>query len=236
MNTPPVKTLNPEPKTLNSAAPAAAPIRISLVEDDEHTRRILGDIIRADPALRLVSDFPECAGAIATLPAQKPDVVLMDVNLPNIDGVEAVRRLKPLLPQTQFLMLTVYDDTDNIFNALAAGATGYLLKTARHEEILSAIQQIHEGGSPMSSAIARKVVRSFAQPAPAPQPAPPLALLSEREQDILRLLAEGYLYKEIADRLSLSFFTVKPYTRRIYEKLHVHSRGQATAKYFQRPA
>ena len=231
MNTPPVKTLNPEPKTLNSAAPAAAPIRISLVEDDEHTRRILGDIIRADPALRLVSDFPECAGAIATLPAQKPDVVLMDVNLPNIDGVEAVRRLKPLLPQTQFLMLTVYDDTDNIFNALAAGATGYLLKTARHEEILSAIQQIHEGGSPMSSAIARKVVRSFAQPAD-----PQLSTLSDREQEILRLLSEGYLYKEIADRLTLSVFTVKTYTRRIYEKLHVHSRGQATAKYFQRPA
>ncbi|OAM88119.1 response regulator transcription factor [Termitidicoccus mucosus] len=224
---------------------SAGPIRISIVEDDSQTRRILGNIIGHAPAMRLVSDFPEGESAIAALPAQKPDVVLMDINLPKISGVECVRRLKPLLPQTQFLMLTVYDDTDNIFNALAAGATGYLLKSTSREELIAGIQQVHEGGSPMSSAIARKVVHSFAQPsasAPGPAGSPEaganqeIAALSEREQEILGMLAQGFLYKEIADKLGLSVFTVKTYTRRIYEKLHVHSRSQATAKYFQRLA
>lgn len=220
----------------------ASPIRISIVEDDPHTRRLLGNIVDSAPGLRLVSDFSNCADAIAALPAQRPDVVLMDVNLPEIDGIECVRRLKPLLPKTQFMMLTVYDDTDNIFAALSAGATGYLLKSTSRDELISCVLQIHAGGSPMSSAIARKVVRSFAQPAPAPQssapadPAAEIAALSEREQEILGMLAQGFLYKEIADKLALSVFTVKTYTRRIYEKLHVHSRSQAAAKYFQKPA
>ncbi|AWI09504.1 response regulator transcription factor [Ereboglobus luteus] len=215
------------------------PVRISIVEDDPHTRRLLGNIVTGASGMRLVSDFSNCADAIAALPAQRPDVVLMDVNLPEMNGIECVRRLKPLLPKTQFMMLTVYDDTENIFAALSAGATGYLLKSTSRDELISGIQQVHAGGSPMSSAIARKVVRSFAQPAPQPPqvPADPgseIATLSEREQEILGMLAQGFLYKEIADKLALSVFTVKTYTRRIYEKLHVHSRSQATAKYFQR--
>jgi DNA-binding NarL/FixJ family response regulator len=220
----------------------ASPIRISIVEDDLHTRRLLGNIVAGTPVMRLVSDFSNCADAIAALPVQHPDVVLMDVNLPEMNGIECVRRLKPLLPKTQFMMLTVYDDTDNIFAALSAGATGYLLKSTSRDELISGVLQIHAGGSPMSSAIARKVVRSFAQSAPVPPPAAPadpnteIATLSDREQEILGMLAQGFLYKEIADKLALSVFTVKTYTRRIYEKLHVHSRSQATAKYFQRPA
>jgi len=209
------------------------PIRISIVEDDEPVRRILGSFVRSDPSLRLVSDFGECDKAIASLPGDPPDVVLMDINLPKMSGVECVERLKPLLPQTQFLMLTVYDDPEHIFKALAAGATGYLLKSTRREDLIAAIQQIHEGGSPMSSAIARKVVRSFAGTR-SPHPSQETDELSTREQQVLGFLAQGFLYKEIADKLNLNVFTVKTYTRRIYEKLHVHSRSQAAAKYFQR--
>lgn len=207
------------------------PIRISIVEDDEPVRRILGDFVRSDPSLSLVSDFGESEKAVASLPSAPPDVVLMDINLPQMSGVECVQRLKPLLPETQFLMLTVYDDPEHIFKALAAGATGYLLKSTRREDLIVAIQQIHEGGSPMSSAIARKVVRSFAG---TPNLRQETDELSVREQQVLDLLAQGLLYKEIADKLNLNVFTVKTYTRRIYEKLHVHSRGQAAAKYFQR--
>lgn len=207
-------------------------IRISIVEDDEPVRRILGDFVRSDPSLCLVSDFGESEKAIATLPGDPPDVVLMDINLPKMSGVECVQHLKPLLPNTQFLMLTVYDDPEHIFKALAAGATGYLLKSTRREDLITAIQQIYEGGSPMSSAIARKVVRSFAGTR-SPQPRQVTDELSAREQQVLGFLAQGFLYKEIADKLSLNVFTVKTYTRRIYEKLHVHSRSQAAAKYFQ---
>lgn len=210
--------------------PRTRPIRISIVEDDEPTRRILGNFVRSHAALALVSDFGGCEKAVADLPAQAPDVVLMDINLPGMSGVECVECLKPQLPQTQFLMLTVYDDPDHIFKALSAGATGYLLKSTRGEDLLAAIQQIHEGGSPMSSAIARKVVRSFAA---TPKPRSETDELSAREKQVLDLLAQGFLYKEIADKLGLNVFTVKTYTRRIYEKLHVHSRSQAAAKYFR---
>ncbi|MFT3867827.1 MAG: response regulator transcription factor [Nibricoccus sp.] len=211
-------------------SPQIKPIRISIVEDDEPARRILGNVVRSAPSLALVSDFGESEKAVAALPNDGPDVILMDINLPQMSGVECVRRLKPLMPQTQFLMLTVYDDPEHIFQALAAGATGYLLKSTRREDLIAAIQQIHEGGSPMSSAIARKVVRSFSAPPSVPQDT---EQLSAREQQVLDLLAQGFLYKEIADKLSLNVFTVKTYTRRIYEKLHVHSRSQATAKYYQ---
>jgi DNA-binding NarL/FixJ family response regulator len=209
------------------------PIRISIVEDDEPARRILGNVVRSDPSLLLISDFGESAKAVATLPGDAPDVILMDINLPQMSGVECVQCLKPLMPQTQFLMLTVYDDPEHIFKALAAGATGYLLKSTRREDLIAAIQQIHEGGSPMSSAIARKVVRSFSGTR-SPQPRQETEELSAREQQVIDLLAQGFLYKEIADKLSLNVFTVKTYTRRIYEKLHVHSRSQAAAKYYQK--
>jgi len=204
--------------------------RISLIEDDEETRQILTGIIASAPGLELVSTYPLCAPAIEGLPRDRPDVVLVDINLPEINGVEAVRRLKPVMPGTQFLMLTVYDDPDHIFAALAAGATGYLLKDTRRAELLEAIAQVVAGGSPMSSGIARKVVQSFTRPA---APKAELAALSPREQEVLALLSKGYLYKEIADSLGVSRPTVNTYIRRIYEKLQVHSRTQAIGKYLR---
>lgn len=205
--------------------------RICIVEDDPGTRRILVDVIRGASSVEFVRDYGSSERALEGLPGEKPDVVLMDINIPGLNGVECVRRLKPQMPQTQFLMLTVYEDTDHIFAALAAGATGYLLKSTRREELLEAIQQILSGGSPMSSSIARKVVQSFTCPLPARSD---VNALSPREQSVLDLLTQGYLYKEIADTLNVSVPTVATYIRRIYEKLQVHSRAQAVAKYLNR--
>jgi DNA-binding NarL/FixJ family response regulator len=207
-------------------------IRISIVEDDEPTRRILADVIRSSPGLELLSHYGDTPQALESLPRDKPDVVLMDINLIASTGVECVRHLKPLLPATQFLMLTVYEDSDHIFAALAAGATGYLLKDTTREELLAAIHQITQGGSPMSSSIARRVVLSFGR---VPNPAPDTGGLSPREQSVLSLLTKGYLYKEIAEQLGISVPTVNTYIRRIYEKLQVHSRSQAIAKYLKQP-
>ena len=205
--------------------------RISIIEDDEETRQILTGIIASAPGLELISTYPLCAPAIEGIPKDKPDVVLVDINLPEMNGVEAVRRLKPALPGTQFLMLTVYDDPDHIFAALAAGATGYLLKGTRRTELLESIAQIALGGSPMSSGIARKVVQSFSRPA---APKSDIATLSPREQSVLDLLSKGYLYKEISDTLGVSVPTINTYIRRIYEKLQVHSRTQAIGKYLRK--
>lgn len=207
-------------------------IRISIVEDDEPTRRILADVIRSSPGLELLSHYGDTLQALESLPRDKPDVVLMDINLIASTGVECVRHLKPLLPATQFLMLTVYEDSDHIFAALAAGATGYLLKDTTREELLAAIHQINQGGSPMSGSIARRVVSSFGR---VPNPTPDTAALSPREQSVLSLLTKGYLYKEIAEQLGISVPTVNTYIRRIYEKLQVHSRSQAIAKYLKQP-
>ncbi|MBP6865890.1 MAG: response regulator transcription factor [Candidatus Didemnitutus sp.] len=215
--------------------------RLAIIEDDDLTRKFLTDLIAGAPDLELVRAYPRCAPALEELPALRPDVVLTDINLPELNGVEAVRRLKPQLPQTQFLMLTVYEDPEHIFAALAAGATGYLLKSTSREELLAAIAQILQGGSPMSSGIARKVVQSFAAvPAPAPasataSAAAELTHLSPREQSVLNLLSQGYLYKEIAESLGVSVPTVNTYIRRIYEKLQVHSRTQAVSKYLRQP-
>lgn len=206
-------------------------IRLSIVEDDEPTRRILGDIVRNTADMELVSLFVDAESALEALPHDQPDVVLMDINLPQLSGVECVRRLRPLLPQTQFLMLTVYEDADHIFAALAAGATGYLLKSTRRADLLTAIQQVVAGGSPMSSGIARKVVQSFAK---TDSPRSDLEALSPREQSVLSLLAQGLLYKEIADSLAISVPTVNTYIRRIYEKLHVRSRSQAIATFLRK--
>ena len=206
-------------------------IRLSIVEDDEPTRRILGDIVRNTADMELVSLFVDAESALEALPHDQPDVVLMDINLPQLSGVECVRRLRPQLPSTQFLMLTVYEDADHIFAALAAGATGYLLKSTRRADLLTAIQQVVAGGSPMSSGIARKVVQSFAK---TDSPRSDLETLSPREQSVLSLLAQGLLYKEIADSLAISVPTVNTYIRRIYEKLHVRSRSQAIATYLRK--
>ncbi len=213
-------------------------IAVSIVEDDAQTRKIFASWISSASGFRLAGDWGDAEKAIGALPTRKPNVVLMDINLPGISGVEAVRKLKPLLPATQFVMLTVYEDADHIYDALAAGATGYLLKQTPRRELLNSIEEVHRGGSPMTSNIARKVVQSFRQP---PQNPADGEQLSPREQEVLDLLARGYLYKEIADRLNISCPTVNTYVRRMYEKLHVRSRAQAVAKYthlagVQRPA
>jgi len=203
-------------------------IAVSIVEDDAPARKILAGWINRASGFRLAGDWGDAESALSELCAKKPDVVLMDINLPGMSGVEAVKHLKPALPETQFVMLTVYEDADHIYNALAAGATGYLLKQTPRQELLDALEDVHRGGSPMTSNIARKVVQSFGQRTAATEPGEEL---SPREQEVLDLLARGYLYKEIADRLNISVPTVNTYVRRMYEKLHVRSRAQAVAKY-----
>jgi len=203
-------------------------VAVAIIEDDAQARKILAGWISRASGFRLAGDWGDAEAAVAALPERKPNVVLMDINLPGMSGVEAVGKLKPLLPQTQFVMLTVYEDADHIYNALAAGATGYLLKQTPRQELLNALQDVHGGGSPMTSNIARKVVQSFRHTVPSPAPG---AELSPREQEVLDLLARGYLYKEISERLNITVPTVNTYVRRMYEKLHVRSRAQAVAKY-----
>ncbi len=177
---------------------------------------------------RCVSDYDSAETAVPRLPGDKPDVVLVDINLSGQSGIYCVCRLKPLMPETQFLMVTVYEDSAHIFEALTAGATGYLLKRTPRAELLTAIKQANAGGSPMTSYIARKVVELF-RVIPSDKPGP--GVLSPRESEILRLLARGYSYKEIADSLGISIATVNTHIHRIYEKLHVRSRGEAVARY-----
>ena len=203
-------------------------IAVSIVEDDAQTRKILAGWICRASGFDLAGEWGDAEGAMESLTKIKPNVVLMDINLPGMSGVEAVRKLKLALPDTQFVMLTVYEDADHIYSALAAGASGYLLKQTPREELLAALEDVSRGGSPMTSNIARKVVHAFRQTAGA---LPADAQLSPREQEVLELLARGYLYKEIADRLDITCPTVNTYVRRMYEKLHVRSRAQAVAKY-----
>lgn len=205
--------------------------RVSIVDDDERTRKILAEIIRQEPRLCFVSDYGVTEVALNRLPGDRPDVVLMDINMPEPDGIECVRILRPKLPKTQFLMLTVYESADRVFAALKAGATGYLLKNTPREELVAAIEQIAQGGSPMTSAIARMVVLSFAPPA---KQSSEWEDLTPRENAVLELLTQGYLYKEIADRLQIGVTTVTTHIRNIYEKLHVRSRTEAVAKYLTR--
>lgn len=207
------------------------PINVSIVEDNEDVRTTLARILNRTEGFRCVSDYSNAEAALEKLPADKPDVVLMDINLPGLNGVECVRRLKPLLTSTQVIMLTAYEETESIFNSLAAGATGYLLKRTPKSELLDAIREVRAGGSPMTTHIARKVVQSFQLGGASPQPA---ENLSQREQEVLDLLSQGFLYKEIAEKLGISYETVHTYIRRIYEKLQVRTRTEAVAKFLRR--
>ena len=207
------------------------PISVSIVEDNEKLRGTLARVINRADSFRCVSDYGNAEDALKNLPQVRPDVVLMDINLPGMNGVECVRQLKQLLPQTQVMMLTVYEDTENIFNALTAGANGYMLKRTSSKELLEAIHEVHRGGSPMTMHIARKVVQSFQKTAGTAQPT---ENLSEREQQVLDLLSQGLMYKEIADKLAISYETVHTYIRRIYEKLQVRTRTEAVAKFLRR--
>jgi DNA-binding NarL/FixJ family response regulator len=208
------------------------PIAISIVEDNDKLRATLARVIDRTDGFRCVSDYANAEDALADLPKIKPDVVLMDINLPGINGVECVRQLKKLLPQIQVMMLTVYEDTENIFNALAAGANGYMLKRTPAKELIEAIREVQRGGSPMTTHIARKVVQSF-QKTGAAAAAGELAELSVREQQVLDLLAQGLIYKEIGEKLGISYETVHTYIRRIYEKLQVRTRTEAVAKFLR---
>ena len=207
------------------------PITVSIVEDNDQLRGTLARVIGRAEGFKCVSHYPNAEAALEGLPKDKPEVVLMDINLPGMNGVECVRQLKQAAPQILSVMLTVYEDTDNIFAALAAGASGYLLKRTKSAELLNAIREVHRGGSPMTTHIARKVVQSFQRSAPA---ASPTDTLSPREQEVLDFLSQGFLYKEIAEKLSISYETVHTYIRRIYEKLQVRTRTEAVAKFLKR--
>jgi len=199
-------------------------ITVAIVENDADYAAGVERLLRESGRFACVAVCPSAEEGLARLPALEPNIVLMDIDLPGASGVECVRQLRPLLPRTEILMVTVFQDNDHIFQALTAGATGYLVKPGGGTELLDAIQSLYEGGSPMSAAIARKVVTAFRTTTP---PAPPDADLSLREREVLERLAQGRRYKEVAEELGLSFHTVRTHVRNIYKKLHVRSRGQA---------
>jgi DNA-binding NarL/FixJ family response regulator len=203
------------------------PSRIAIVEDDAPTRANLERLIRSTPGFECVGAYSSGEAAIAGLNRRPAEVVLMDINLPGMSGVECTRQLKSDLPRVEIVMLTVYDDSDRIFHALQMGAAGYLLKRASTDEIVEAIQSVLRGGAPMSSYIARKVVHSFRQPGMAKSSEG----LSKRETEVLAYVARGYSNKEIADALGLSVETVRAYLKTTYTKLHVHSRTEAAMKF-----
>jgi DNA-binding NarL/FixJ family response regulator len=203
-------------------------VSLSIVEDKAGFRDSLAQMLSKAPGYRCLHTYSTAEDALRGIPNSPPDVVLMDINLPGMNGVECVRQLHTLAPQVHVIMLTVYENTENIYAALKAGASGYLLKRTSPAKLLEAIQDVVDGGAPMSSAIARKVVQSFQGPAPT---GAKWENLSSREQEVLDMLAKGYLYKEISDQLHLGLGTIKTYIRRIYEKLHVQSRTEAVLKY-----
>lgn len=206
------------------------PIKVAIVDDDDGIRASLATLIRRAPAFRMVGDYQDAETALKDISRCTPDVVLMDINLPGMNGVECVRQLKSSFPDVQCLMLTVYEDSDSLFNSLKAGASGYLLKRTASSRLLEAIRDVHAGGSPMTPQLARRVVQYFSKPADGESP---VAQLTPGERDFLDQLAKGYAYKEIADRMSISIDTVRSYVRTVYEKLHVHSRTEAVVKYLQ---
>ncbi|HEY2083303.1 MAG TPA: response regulator transcription factor [Verrucomicrobiae bacterium] len=203
-------------------------IAVSIVEDDRKTREGLVALLRRASGLRLLGVHSSGEAALAAVPAEQPEVVLMDINLPGMSGIDCIAKLKAQMPELRALMLTTYEDSHLIFNSLRAGASGYILKNKSSAELLTAIQQVHEGGAPMSMRIARKVVAFFNQ---LPGPASESQSLSEREAQVLAALAKGLIYKEIATELKISENTVRTYIKRIYEKLHVNSRTEAVAKF-----
>jgi len=203
-------------------------IHVAIVEDNAGLRRSLALVLEDTPGYHCVGSFSTAEEALRQLPRQPVDVVLMDIHLPNMSGIECTRRLRELLPQVRIIMITVHRDNEKIFKALRAGASGYLLKRATPESILQAITDVHQGGASMSSEVARKVVEAFQQPQPVPDAVNELSL---REREVLELLAEGLPDKEIAARLSISLPTVRYHLKHIYDKFHVRSRTEAALKH-----
>jgi DNA-binding NarL/FixJ family response regulator len=207
-------------------------IRVSIVEDTDDIREALRVLINGSQGFECVHVYPDAESALAGLPEIGiTDIVLMDIGLPGINGIECMKQLKDKMPDTQFMMSTVYDDDDNIFSALESGANAYMLKRTSPAQILEAIRDLHEGGSPMSSEIARRVVDAIQRNK---KPAGTAEVLTEREKEILDYLSKGYLYKEIANALFISKETVKKHIHNIYEKLHVQTRTEALNKAYKR--
>ena len=201
-------------------------LRIGIVEDDDRLRAAFVRLVDESSDMRCVGAYASAEAALAELPSQAPDVVLMDIGLPAMSGIETVRRLRALSPATQVMMVTVFDDTVSVFESLKAGASGFLLKRAPVGELMAAIRDLAAGGAPMSGVIARKVVQFFGQHGPAPE----VQTLSAREHQVLLALSQGEQYKEIAAELGISINTVRRHIMSIYEKLHVNSRLEAVGK------
>lgn len=205
-------------------------LNIAIVEDNHSIRKNLVEMILHEKAFRLLGEFSNAEEALDTIPHLMLELVIMDIELPGISGIECVAKLKSLCPKTQFMMFTVFEESEHVFDALSAGAGGYMLKTSSEEEIIAALNELHEGGSPMSPLIARKVVASFQKQK---QEAKQIESLSARELEILQLLSEGLLYKEISAKIEISIGSVKQHLHRIYEKLHVNNRTEAINKVFK---
>jgi DNA-binding NarL/FixJ family response regulator len=203
-------------------------ITVSIVDDSASLRAEFARLITQAEGLSCVSQYPDAESALAHLAADQPDVVLMDINMPGMTGVECVRRLKAASPAIQVVMLTVFDNNESIFESLKAGASGYLLKRAAADEIIDAIHLVQAGGAPMSISVARKVVQFFNQ---RPQTTPELDSLTAREREVLEKISAGLSYSEIGDSLSITVNTVRKHIRSIYEKLHVNSRTEAAMKF-----
>jgi len=206
------------------------PITVSIVEDLREVREGLAKLILPDNELELLDNFENAETAIGALPFSNADVVIMDINLPGQSGIGCIRQVKAKCPGTQFMMFTVYENDDKVLSALQAGATGYLLKTTEPARILESIKELHKGGSPMSSNIARKLLNIFVTEKKKTKK----DILTQRENEVLSLLAAGLLYKEIADRLHICHGTVRQHIYNMYEKLHVQNRTEAVNKYFER--
>jgi DNA-binding NarL/FixJ family response regulator len=206
-------------------------IKISIVEDNDWIRNNLAAELNKTVKFACIGAHRSGEDALRAIPENPPDVVIMDINLPGISGIECVRKLKAQFPSMAIIMLTVYEESEKIFQSLVAGASGYLLKRNRQSDLLEAIEQACQGGSPMSGPIARKVVQYFNRMG---EKANEVECLTPREREILEQLAQGAAYKEIADTLGLSIDTVRMHIKGIYGKLHVHSRGEAVAKFLGR--
>jgi DNA-binding NarL/FixJ family response regulator len=203
-------------------------IKVSIVEDDAGTRVSLMKVLQNASGLNCLHAYADGETALAEIPKDVPEVVLMDIRLPGMSGIECVAKLKEKLPELVVLMLTTYEESDLIFESLRAGATGYLLKNMPPAELINAVVQARTGGSPLSMRIARKIVSHFQE---IKKPASDTEELTKREHEILSLLAKGFLYKEIADQLQISINTVRVHIQKVYEKLHVHSRSQAIMRF-----
>ncbi len=214
----------------NPAPPV--PVRVAVIEDDSRLRRSITELLASEPGCELVGAFRTGEAAVEHLPTLLPEVVLVDINLPGISGIDCIRQLSPRMERTRFLVLTVYQDSETIFAALTAGAHGYLLKPVEPAELSSAILSATSGGAPMTSAITRKLIDYFHRPLPPSLPEDK-ATLAPREREVLEQLSRGMAYKEIADAMGCSYSTINTHLQRIYRKLHVRSRSEAVAAYYK---